>query len=89
MIIPRRIGAEEVSAQQFQQKSEALLRKHRQMESGDSLLIRETENEIYHSDLDINGLNDFISKMSSAKSYGPFSCQITFPSRDEFVHFIV
>ena len=67
MIIPRRIGAEEVSAQQFQQKSEALLRKHRQMESGESLLIRETENEIYHSDLDIIGLNDFISKMSTGE----------------------
>ena len=64
MIIPRRIGAEEVSPQQFQQKSEALLRKHRQMESGESLLIRETENEIYHSDLDLAGLDTFIQSMS-------------------------
>ena len=67
MIIPRRIGAEEVSPQQFQQKSEALLRKHRQMESGESLLIRETENEIYHSDLDLAGLEHFILSMSKGE----------------------
>ena len=67
MIIPRRIGAEEVSPQQFQQKSEALLRKHRQMESGESLLIRETENEIYHSDLDLAGLDNFIQNMSKGE----------------------
>ena len=32
MIIPRRIGSEEVSPQQFQQKAEALLKKHRTMD---------------------------------------------------------
>ena len=65
MIIPRRIGADEVSPQQFQQKAEALLRKHRQMDSGDSLLIKEAENEIYHSDLDLPALEEFIQDMAN------------------------
>ena len=39
LIIPKRIGAEEVSPQQFQQRADALLQRHRSIE--DSLLIRE------------------------------------------------
>ncbi|MDC0056271.1 DEAD/DEAH box helicase [Deltaproteobacteria bacterium] len=60
MIIPRRIGAEEVSPQQFQQKADALLVKHRTME--DSLLIREAKNEIFWQDIDIKGLEEFLQR---------------------------
>ncbi len=60
MIIPRRIGADEVSPQQFQQKAESLLTKHRTME--DSLLIREAKNEIFWQDIDIKGLEEFLDR---------------------------
>jgi len=63
LLIPRRIGAEEVSPQQFQQKAEQLLKRHRQMDS--SLMIREAQADIHHSDLDLDGLEDFIEKMRS------------------------
>ena len=41
LIIPKRIGAEEISPQQFQQKADALLNKHRTID--DSLLMREAK----------------------------------------------
>ena len=58
MIIPRRIGSEEVSPQQFQQKAEALLKKHRTMD--DSLLMREAKNEIMFGDIDLKSLTEFL-----------------------------
>ncbi len=58
LIIPRRIGADEVSPQQFQQKAESLFRNHRAQD--DSLLVREACNEILQHDLDLNGLESFI-----------------------------
>jgi len=66
LIIPRRIGAEEVSPQQFQQKAEALFKAHRT--TSDSLLIRETCNEIFHSDLDLKGLEQFVTDVISGDS---------------------
>ncbi|DAC61840.1 MAG TPA: hypothetical protein D7I02_04970, partial [Candidatus Poseidoniales archaeon] len=63
MLNPRRIGAEEVSPKQFQQRAEQIMQKHRQME--DSVLIRETMNEILHSDLDMAQLEIFINRMDS------------------------
>ncbi|HIA40377.1 MAG TPA: hypothetical protein EYN88_05840, partial [Candidatus Poseidoniales archaeon] len=60
LIIPRRIGADEISPQQFQQKADALLAKHRTME--DSLLIKETRNEIFWQDIDLAGLEEFLEK---------------------------
>ena len=35
------------------------------MDSGDSLLIKEAENEIYHTDLDLPALEEFIHEMSN------------------------
>tara|TARA_B110000438_G_scaffold27802_1_gene26740 strand:- start:2099 stop:7435 length:5337 start_codon:yes stop_codon:yes gene_type:complete len=61
MIVPRRIGAEEVSPKQFQQKSEKVFREHRQ--HADSLLIREAQNEIFHTDLDMEELENFVNRM--------------------------
>ena len=67
MIIPKRIGAEEVSPQQFQQRADALLQRHRSIE--DSLLIREAKSEIMFGDIDIKSLNQFLeaSKESEAR----------------------
>ena len=45
LIVPRRIGADEVSPKQFQQKSESF---QRARQHADSLLIREAQNEIFH-----------------------------------------
>lgn len=59
LIIPKRIGAEEISPQQFQQRAEALLNKHRTTE--DSLLMREAKNEIMFADIDMIGLENFLS----------------------------
>tara|TARA_B100000900_G_C20602288_1_gene726162 strand:+ start:1468 stop:6753 length:5286 start_codon:yes stop_codon:yes gene_type:complete len=59
LIIPKRIGAEEVSPQQFQQKADSLLNKHRTID--DSLLMREAKNEIMFADIDIKSLNDFLN----------------------------
>ena len=50
MIIPKRIGADEISPQQFQQRADALLNKHRTID--DSLLMREAKNEILFADID-------------------------------------
>tara|TARA_Y100001968_G_scaffold192776_2_gene176651 strand:+ start:5675 stop:11074 length:5400 start_codon:yes stop_codon:yes gene_type:complete len=61
MLNPRRIGADEVSPKQFQNKAEQILRKHRQMD--DSVLIREAMNEIMNMDLEMNELSDFITRM--------------------------
>ena len=61
LIVPRRIGAEEVSPKQFQQKSEKVFREHRQ--HADSLLIREAQNEIFHTDLDMEELENFVNRM--------------------------
>ena len=63
MLNPRRIGAEEVSPKQFQQRAEHIMQKHRQMD--DSVLIRETMNEILHADLDMAQLEIFINRMDS------------------------
>ena len=67
LIIPKRIGAEEVSPQQFQQRADALLQRHRSME--DSLLIKEAKAEIMHGDIDIKSLNEFLqlTKESEAR----------------------
>ena len=67
LIIPKRIGAEEVSPQQFQQKADALLQRHRSIE--DSLLIKEAKAEIMFGDIDIKSLTDFLeaSKESEAR----------------------
>ena len=67
MIIPKRIGAEEVSPQQFQQRADALLQRHRSIE--DSLLIKEAKAEIMFGDIDIISLNQFLeaSKESEAR----------------------
>ncbi len=66
LIIPRRIGAEEVSPQQFQQKADALLKNHRASEG--SLLMKEVFNEIFHADLDMKGLNQFVSDVVQGSS---------------------
>ena len=58
LIIPKRIGADEISPQVFQQRADALLNKHRTIE--DSLLMREAKNEIMFADIDLNSLNDFL-----------------------------
>ena len=63
MLNPRRIGADEVSPKQFLQKADQILHKHRQMD--DSVLVREAMNEILSSDLDMDQLRDFISRMDS------------------------
>ena len=52
------MGAEEISPQQFQQRAEALLQKHRAMDG--SLLMREAKNEIMFGDIDLIGLQDFL-----------------------------
>ena len=63
MLNPRRIGADEVSPKQFQNKAEQILRAHRQME--DSVVIREAMNEIMNTDLEMKELAEFISRMDS------------------------
>ena len=59
LIIPKRIGAEEISPQQFQQRADALLNRHRTMEG--SILIREAKNEILYGDIDLGGLEQFLT----------------------------
>ena len=63
MLNPRRIGSEEVSPKQYQQKAEAIMTKHRQMD--ESVIIREAMNEILNGDLDMKQLRNFISRMDS------------------------
>ena len=59
LIIPKRIGAEEVSPQQLQQRADTLLKKHRSLEN--SLLMKEAKSEIMFGDIDIKSLADFLS----------------------------
>ena len=59
MIIPKRFGADEISPQQFQQRADALLNKHRTID--DSLLMREAKNEIMFGDIDMKRLQQFLS----------------------------
>ncbi len=66
LIIPKRMGAEEISPQQFQQRAEALLQKHRTMEN--SLLMREAKNEIMFGDIDLIGLQDFLESCVSGRA---------------------
>ena len=63
MLNPRRIGSEEVSPKQFQQKAEQIMHRHRKME--DSVIVREAMNEILNTDLDMGQLRDFINRMDS------------------------
>ena len=55
--------SDEVSPKQFQQKAEQIMHKHRKMD--DSVIVREVMNEILHIDLDMEQLDDFISRMDS------------------------
>ena len=61
MLNPRRVGADEVSPKQFQQKAEQILNRHRKMD--DSIIVREAMNEILNFDLEMSQLSDFISRM--------------------------
>ena len=63
MLNPRRIGAEEVSPKQFQQKAEQIMNRHRTME--DSVIVREAMNEILTTDLDMDQLRLFIGRMDT------------------------
>ena len=63
MLNPRRIGAEEVSPKQFQQKAEQIMNRHRKMD--DSVVVREAMNEILTTDLDMIQLRNFISRMQT------------------------
>ena len=56
MLNPRRIGGDEVSPKQFQQKAERIMQKHRKLE--DSVIVREVVSEILHTDLDMRQLDD-------------------------------
>lgn len=66
LIIPKRMGSEEISPQQFQQRAEALLQKHRTTE--DSLLMREAKNEILFGDIDLIGLETFLSACAAGEA---------------------
>ena len=63
MLNPRRVGADEVSPKQFQQKAEQIMNRHRKMD--DSVIVREALNEILNSDLDMWGLREFLMRMNS------------------------
>ena len=63
LIVPKRMGAEEISPQQFQQRTDALLHKHRTQDG--SLLMREAKNEIMFGDIDLVGLETFLEACSS------------------------
>ena len=63
MIIPRRIGSDEITPQQFQQKADALLAKHRGESS--SLLMKEAMNEIFEQDIDTWGLSGFLARLEA------------------------
>ena len=65
LIIPKRIGADEVSPQQFQQRADALLQRHRSIE--DSLLIKEAKAEIMFGDIDIISLNQFFKRVKNLR----------------------
>ena len=78
MIIPKRVGAEEISPQQFQQKAEALLTRHRTMEG--SLLMREAKNEVLFGDIDVFGLNQFLESCIEGDARIVHT-KVTIPSR--------
>ena len=78
MIIPKRVGAEEISPQQFQQKAEALLTRHRTMEN--SLLMREAKNEVLFGDIDVFGLNQFLESCIEGDARIVHT-KVTIPSR--------
>ena len=61
MLVPRRVGAEEKSPQQYQKECDALFERHRQME--DSLLVKETHREILSTDLDLTALEEFLEQL--------------------------
>ncbi len=67
MIIPRRIGSDEVTPQQFQQKADALLAKHRGEQS--SLLMKEAMNEIFEQDIDSWALSSFLARLEAGSIY--------------------
>ena len=56
MLNPRRIGADEISPKQFQQRAEQILTDHKQ--AADSVLIREAMREITRHDLELDELRD-------------------------------
>ena len=78
MIIPKRVGSEEISPQQFQQKAEALLTRHRTMEG--SLLMREAKNEVLFGDIDVFGLNQFLESCIEGDARIVHT-KVTIPSR--------
>ena len=78
LIIPKRIGADEISPQVFQQRADALLNKHRTIE--DSLLMREAKNEIMFADIDLNSLTDFLDLCIQGKARIVHQ-KMTIPSR--------
>ncbi len=61
LVIPRRIGGDEITPKQFQQRSEKVFNQHRQQP--DSLLVKEAQNEIFHTDLDMEDLENFVTRM--------------------------
>ena len=59
MLNPRRIGADEISPKQFQQRAEQILTDHKQAK--DSVLIREAMREITSHDLEMEELKELMS----------------------------
>ena len=59
MLNPRRIGADEISPKQFQQRAEQILTDHKQ--AADSVLIREAMREITRHDLELDELRDLMT----------------------------
>ena len=59
MLNPRRIGADEISPKQFQQRAEQILTDHKQ--ATDSVLIREAMREITRHDLELDELRDLMT----------------------------
>ena len=84
LIIPKRIGADEVSPQQFQQRADALLQRHRSIE--DSLLIREAKSEIMFGDIDIKSLNQFLEASKESEAYSSLESSSSVTTWYEFVH---
>ncbi len=61
LVVPRRIGADEVSPQKYQRDVESLYEKHRQ--EPESVLIREALNEIFQLNIDRHGLEEFLDSL--------------------------
>ena len=78
LIVPKRIGADELSPQQFQQRTDALLTKHRTIE--DSLLIKEARNEIMFADIDMKSLTEFLNACDEGTARIVHT-RVTIPSR--------